>query len=141
MGTELPGGRDVAESILRAGPAAASTPLHCPFRDHARRAMIRKNCVDGLLLMIFGGCVGADRRRAGRPRERTATYHPGRGQLACASAIPAVVVTKGAPANLVRLLRRRRPQDSPTRFEIRKRNWRPDRDLRILIVQSRPRGE
>jgi hypothetical protein len=44
------------------------------------------------------------------------------------------VVDKGAPANLVSFCDDGVRKISPTRFEVRHRNWRPDRDLEVLIV-------
>ena len=44
------------------------------------------------------------------------------------------VVDKGAPGNLVSFCGEGVRRLSPTRFEMRKSNWRPDRDLKVLIV-------
>jgi hypothetical protein len=46
-----------------------------------------------------------------------------------------LVVDKGAPANLVSFCGSGVRKISPTRFEVRRKNWRPDRDLHILIVR------
>jgi hypothetical protein len=48
------------------------------------------------------------------------------------------VVDKGAAANLVSFCGEGVRKIGPTRFEVRRKNWRPDRDLRILIVEARP---
>lgn len=45
-----------------------------------------------------------------------------------------LVVDKGSPANIVSFCGASVRKISPTRFEMRRRNWRPDRDLKILIV-------
>jgi hypothetical protein len=45
-----------------------------------------------------------------------------------------LVVDKGDPRNLVSFCGQGVRRISPTRFEIRRRNWRPDRDLDILIL-------
>ncbi|HEY0112363.1 MAG TPA: DUF4424 domain-containing protein [Allosphingosinicella sp.] len=50
-----------------------------------------------------------------------------------------LVVDKGAPENLVSFCGEGIRKISPTRFEMKKSNWRPDRDLHILIVQPMPR--
>jgi hypothetical protein len=45
-----------------------------------------------------------------------------------------LVVDKGAPENIVSFCGAGLRRISPTRFEMRRRNWRPDRDLAVLIV-------
>lgn len=45
-----------------------------------------------------------------------------------------LVVDKGRPENLVSFCGQGVRQISPTRFEMRRRNWRPDRDLDVLIL-------
>jgi len=46
-----------------------------------------------------------------------------------------LVVDKGSPRNLVSFCETGVRRISPTRFEVRHQNWRPTRDLDILIVQ------
>ena len=46
-----------------------------------------------------------------------------------------LVVDKGSPAQPGQLLREGVRRISPTQFEVRHRNWRPTRDLNVLIVQ------
>ena len=46
-----------------------------------------------------------------------------------------LVVDKGRPENLVSFCASGLTRLSQTRFEMRRRNWRPDRDLAVLIVQ------
>lgn len=46
-----------------------------------------------------------------------------------------LVVDKGAPENLVSFCGEGVRRIGPTRFEMRRRNWRPTRDLRILILR------
>ena len=48
-----------------------------------------------------------------------------------------LVVDKGAPANLVSFCGDGVRKISPSRFEVRHENWRPERDLDILIVAPR----
>lgn len=48
-----------------------------------------------------------------------------------------LVVDKGAPENLVSFCAEGVRKISPTQFEVRHTNWRPDRDLDILIVAPR----
>lgn len=49
-----------------------------------------------------------------------------------------LVIDKGAPENLVSFCATGVKKISPTRFEVRKTNWRPDRDLSILILKPLP---
>jgi hypothetical protein len=47
-----------------------------------------------------------------------------------------LVVDKGDPRNLLSFCETGVRRISPTQFEVRHRNWRPTRDLHVLIVQS-----
>jgi hypothetical protein len=49
-----------------------------------------------------------------------------------------LVVDKGDPRNIVSFCGTGVRRISPTQFEMRRTNWRPDRDLRVLIVQPAP---
>jgi hypothetical protein len=51
-----------------------------------------------------------------------------------------LVVDKGVPDNLVSFCGEGVRKIGPTRFEIRRRNWRPDRDLKVLIVKPAGSG-
>jgi len=46
-----------------------------------------------------------------------------------------LVVDKGRPENLVSFCGEGVRRISPTQFEMRRRNWRPDRDLQVLILR------
>ena len=46
-----------------------------------------------------------------------------------------LVVDKGKPGNLVSFCETGIRKISPTQFEVRHRNWRPTRDLNVLIVE------
>jgi hypothetical protein len=48
-----------------------------------------------------------------------------------------LVVDKGKPGNLVSFCGDGVKKISPTQFEMRKRNWRPTRDLQVLILEPR----
>ncbi len=50
-----------------------------------------------------------------------------------------LVIDKGAPENIVSFCGEGVRKISPTRFEMRRQNWRPDRDLKVLIVQPQPK--
>lgn len=52
-----------------------------------------------------------------------------------------MVIDKGAAENLVSFCASGVKKTGPTRFEVRKSNWRPDRDLSILILKPLPPPE
>ena len=52
-----------------------------------------------------------------------------------------LVIDKGAAANLVSFCASGVKKISPTRFEVRKTNWRPENDLSILILKPLPAPE
>jgi hypothetical protein len=95
------------------------------------REMIRDYCVEPAFL------AGLDRMR----RRSPATPEQRIGYILMTGAnwrSPIgdfrLVVDKGAPANLVSFCGNGVRKISPTRFEVRRTNWRPDRDLKVLIV-------
>ena len=47
-----------------------------------------------------------------------------------------LVVDKGRPDSIVSFCGEGVRRLSPTQFEVRRRNWRPDRDLAVLIVST-----
>jgi hypothetical protein len=70
----------------------------------------------------------------GRPRERIGYILTTGGNWRSPIGDFRLVVDKGAAANLVSFCGEGVRKISPTRFEIRHTNWRPDRDLKVLIV-------
>lgn len=52
-----------------------------------------------------------------------------------------LVVDKGAPENLVSFCGTDVRKITPTQFEMRRKNWRPDRDLKVLILQPHQPGD
>ena len=48
-----------------------------------------------------------------------------------------LVVDKGKPGNLVSFCEDGVRKISPTQFEVRRKNWRPTRDLHVLIIEPR----
>jgi hypothetical protein len=102
------------------------------------RAMIREYCVDSAFL------AGLDRMRgrsAATPEQRIGYILTTGGNWRSPIGDFRLTVDKGAPGNLVSFCGEGVRKISPTRFEMRKKNWRPDRDLRILIVQAMLPGE
>lgn len=52
-----------------------------------------------------------------------------------------MVIDKGSPDAIVSFCGEGVRRISPTQFEVRHRNWRPDRDLAVLIVSAEPQRE
>jgi hypothetical protein len=99
------------------------------------KAMIRDYCVDAAFL------AGLDRLRRlspATPEQRIGYILTTGGNWRSPIGDFRLVVDKGAASNLVSFWGEGVRKISPTRFEMRRKNWRPDRDLRILIVQARP---
>ncbi|HEX2762234.1 MAG TPA: DUF4424 domain-containing protein [Allosphingosinicella sp.] len=135
----FPAGRDlkVEHSYTPGTGASVGTGLAMPeFRRSAEgRATIRDYCVDSAFL------AGVDRlaRQAGGdyptlPEQRIGYVLTTGANWRSPIRDFRLVVDKGSPANLVSFCGGGVRKISPTRFEMRRRNWRPDRDLRILIV-------
>jgi hypothetical protein len=132
----FPAGRDlVVEHRYRPGTGGSvGTGLALPdFRTSPEgRATIRDYCVDSAFL------AGVDRlaRRAGGtvPEQRVGYVLTTGGNWRSPIGSFRLVVDKGAPENLVSFCGDGVRKISPTRFEMRKSNWRPERDLKVLIV-------
>jgi hypothetical protein len=104
-------------------------------REPAGRQMIRDYCADQAFL------AGADRLRReagenGIPSEQRFGYilRTG-GNWRSPIRSFRLVVDKGDPRNIVSFCGTGVRRISPTQFEMRRTNWRPDRDLRVLIIQ------
>lgn len=102
------------------------------------RAMIRDYCVDPAFL---AGLDRLRRRSAVTPEQRIGYILTTGGNWRSPIGDFRLVVDKGAPGNLVSFCGKGVRKISPTRFEMRRKNWRPDRDLQILVVQAQPAGE
>lgn len=95
------------------------------------KAMIRDYCVDRAFL------AGVDRlRRASpaTPEQRIGYVLTTGGNWRSPIGRFRLVVDKGAPENVVSFCAEGVRKISPTRFETIRTNWRPDRDLKLLIV-------
>ncbi|HYJ84168.1 MAG TPA: DUF4424 domain-containing protein [Allosphingosinicella sp.] len=131
----FPAGRDlvVEHRYVPGTGGSVDAALGFPeFRASAEgRAMIRDYCVEPAFL------AGLDRLRRSAPatpEQRIGYVLTTGGNWRSPIGDFRLVVDKGAPANLVSFCGDGVRKISPTRFEMRKSNWRPDRDLRILIV-------
>ncbi len=130
----FPTGRDlvVEHSYVPGTGGSVDAALSLPgFRATPEgRAMIREYCVDKAFL------TGLDRlrRRGATPERRVGYILTTGGNWRSPIGSFRLVVDKGAPGNLVSFCGEGVRKISPTRFEMVKRNWRPDRDLQVLIV-------
>jgi hypothetical protein len=138
----FPPGRDLVVEHRYVPGTGGSVDAALGFPDFRAspdgKAMIRDYCVDSAFL------AGLDRlRRLGgaTPEQRIGYVLTTGGNWRSPIGDFRLVVDKGAPANLVSFCGEGVRKISPTRFEVRKKNWSPDRDLRILIVQLRQAGE
>jgi hypothetical protein len=95
------------------------------------RAMIREYCVDSAFL---SGLDRIRRRGSAAPEQRIGYILTTGGNWRSPIGDFRLVVDKGAPSNLVSFCGDGVRKISSTRFEMRKSNWRPDRDLKVLIV-------
>ncbi len=132
----FPAGRDlVVEHRYTPGTGGSvGTGLALPgFRSSPEgRRMIAEYCIDS------GFLAGVDRlaRRAGGtvPEQRIGYVLTTGGNWRSPIGRFRLVVDKGAPENLVSFCGEAVRKISPTRFETVRTNWRPDRDLKVLIV-------
>jgi Domain of unknown function (DUF4424) len=137
-------GRDmIVEHRYRPGTGASvGTALVDPDfrRSPEGRAMIARYCIDSGFL---GGLDRLARQAGGDhptlPEERIGYVLTTGANWASPIADFRLVVDKGAPENLVSFCGEDVRKISATRFEMRRTNWRPDRDLDILIVKPMPR--
>jgi Domain of unknown function (DUF4424) len=138
----FPPGRDLVVEHRYVPGTGGSVDAALGFADFRAspegRAMIRDYCVDPAFL------AGLDRLRGrggATPEQRIGYILTTGGNWRSPIGDFRLVVDKGAPGNLVSFCADGVRKISPTRFEVRKKSWRPDRDLRILIVQHQPAGE
>jgi hypothetical protein len=138
----FPAGRDLAVEHRYVPGAGGSVDAALGFPDFRAtpdgRAMARDYCVDPAFL---AGLDRLRRRGGATPEQRIGYVLTTGGNWRSPIGDFRLVVDKGAPANLVSFCAEGVRRISPTRFEVRKKNWKPDRDLRILIVQASPPGE
>lgn len=141
----FPAGRDlVVEHLYKpgTGESMGTALAMADFRASAEgRRMIADYCVDSAFL------AGLD-RMAGRSGENAMIGERRIGYVLRTGANWAapirdfrLVVDKGAAENLISFCGSGIRKTGPTRFEMRRSNWRPDRDLELLILfPRRPEG-
>jgi hypothetical protein len=143
----FPAGRDLVVEHAYTPGAGASIGSELAFRElrgsPGVRAMIDRYCVDRAFLAAI------DRMSARSTEEepvllgeRTIGYilTTGAGWRSPIGDFR-LVVDKGRPDNIVSFCGTGLRRISPTQFEMRRRNWRPDRDLAVLIVSPNREAE
>lgn len=137
----FPAGRDLAVEHRYVPGTGGSVDAALGFPEFRAgqegKAMIRDYCVDAAFL---AGLDRLRRRSPATPEQRIGYILTTGGHWRSPIGDFRLVIDKGAPSNLVSFCGEGVRKISPTRFEIRRKNWRPDRDLRILIVQAQPPG-
>ncbi len=142
----FPAGRDlvVEHSYTPGTGGSLATPLASPEfrRSPEGRRMISDYCIDDQFL---GGITRL--ARAAEPGQYPMLGEKRVGYILTTGAnwrSPIgdfrLVVDKGVAENLVSFCGTGLRRISPTRFEMRRSNWRPDRDLRVLIVEPHRSG-
>jgi len=135
----FPPGRDLVVEHRYAPGTGGSVDAALAFPEFRAspegKAMIREYCVDPAFL---AGLDRLRRRSPATPEQRIGYILTTGGNWRSPIGVFRLVVDKGGPSNLVSFCGEGVRKISPTRFEIRRKNWRPDRDLKILIVQARP---
>lgn len=131
----FPAGRDlVVEHHYSPGTGGSvDAALALPgFRTSPEgRAMIRDYCVDPAFL---AGLDRLSRRGGGLPEQRIGYILTTGANWRSPIGRFRLVVDKGSARNLVSFCGEGVRKISPTRFEMVRTNWRPDRDLKVLIV-------
>lgn len=137
----FPAGRDlVVEHAYTPGTGAtAGVPLAFPeYRnsEDGRRAQA-DFCTDRAFLAALDRMAGAQVRSGGFLSEQRVRYIlTTGGNWRSPIGDFRLVVDKGRPENIVSFCGSGLRRIGPTRFEMRRRNWRPDRDLAVLIVRA-----
>ena len=143
----FPAGRDlrVEHRYVPGVGGTAGVPLASrEFRNSADgRAYAREFCTDAAFLAALDRMTQrAERTRSNYPMESRLRYIlTTGGNWRSPIGDFRLVVDKGNPDAIVSFCGEGVRRLSPTRFEVRHRNWRPDRDLAVLIVSAEPQRE
>jgi hypothetical protein len=141
----FPAGRDLrVEHRYRPGVGGtAGVPLaHADWRNGENgRAAQAEYCTDRAFLAALDRMSQrAEREQANYPMESRLRYIlTTGGNWRSPIGDFRMVVDKGHPNAIVSFCGQGVRRISPTQFEVRHRNWRPDRDLAVLIVSTEPR--
>lgn len=131
----FPAGRDLVVEHSYTPGAGGSVDAALAFPEFRAgpegREMIRDYCVEPDFL---AGLDRLRRRSPATPEQRIGYVLTTGGNWRSPIGRFRLVVDKGAPENLVSFCGEGVRKISPTRFETVRTDWRPDRDLRVLIV-------
>ena len=131
----FPAGRDLVVEHAYTPGVGGSVDAALGFAEFRAspegKAMIRDYCVDSAVL---AGLDRLRRRSPATPEQRIGYVLTTGANWRSPIGAFRLVVDKGAPGNLVSFCAEGVRKISPTRFEVRHSNWRPDRDLKVLIV-------
>lgn len=136
----FPAGKDVLVDHSYMPGVGGSVESPIAFRQFRNtddsRWLIRRYCMDKAFLAAVDKVASKDEMRGpGMPDKRIdyilttgANWRSPIGRFR-------LVVDKGKPGNLVSFCATGVRKIGPTRFEVLRRNWRPDRDLQVLIIE------
>jgi hypothetical protein len=141
----FPAGRDLrAEHSYTPGTGGSVGTLLSSREARAEpegRRMMADYCIDAAFLAAIDRRTSATHREFAILPEKRIHYVLTTGaNWAAPIGRFRLVVDKGATDNLVSFCGEGVRRISPTQFEVVKTNWRPQRDLKVLIVQPAPRG-
>jgi len=138
----FPAGRPISVEhryIPGAGGSVESAIAFPQFRHTAdSKWAINRYCIDTAFLRSVDRLAGKDEMQGPGMPDRRIDYVLTTGAN-WRSPIQdfRLVVDKGKPGNLVSFCGEGVRKVSPTQFEVRHRNWRPTRDLHVLIIEPR----
>lgn len=132
----FPAGRDLSVEHQYAPGTGGSVDVALARADYRNSAEGRREQADYCTDRTFLSALDRASRGAGPMTERRVRYIlTTGGNWRAPIGDFRLVVDKGRPDNLVSFCGSGLRRISPTQFEMRRRNWRPDRDLAVLIVQ------
>lgn len=141
----FPAGRDLKISHEYKPGAGGSVGSILGIRDLRNdpetRRMIREYCVDQAFLGGVDRLVREGGANGVIPETRFGYILKTGANWRSPIRIFRLVVDKGNPDNLVSFCGTGVRKIGPTQFEMRRTNWRPDQDLRVLILSPAPRIE
>jgi len=133
----FPAGRDliVEHRYVPGAGGSVQNLLASEFRrsdDPDRRAMIARYCIDQAFLAAVARSAKPDSALPDRWIDYILTTG---ANWAKPIGSFRLVVDKGKPGNLVSFCETGVKKTGPTQYEVRHRNWRPTRDLHVLIIE------
>ena len=138
----FPAGRDLVVEHRYVPGVGGSVDSPIAFPEYRRSAEARETiaryCMDAAFLTAVERRSGKDPMKGpGMPDQRIDYILTTGANWARPIGSFRLVVDKGKPGNLVSFCGEGVRRIGPTRFEMRKSNWRPTRDLHVLIIEPR----